>query len=107
MPDVLCLQDVSRWYTPGTVVLDRVALTVAAGEIVAVRGSNGSGKTTLLRLAAGIAAPCGGPAADDRAARSGGGRPGVAGHRHRPGGGGGCRLLAGRRAGDPGASPLT
>jgi ABC-type multidrug transport system ATPase subunit len=60
MPDVLCLRDVSHWYTSEAVVLDRVALTVTPGEIVVVRGGNGSGKTTLLRLAAGIIAPRGG-----------------------------------------------
>lgn len=60
MPDVLCLRDLSHWYTSGAVVLDRVALTVTPGEIVVVRGGNGSGKTTLLRLAAGIIAPRGG-----------------------------------------------
>jgi ABC-type lipoprotein export system ATPase subunit len=36
---------------------DRVSLTVAAGELVALFGPSGSGKTTLLLMAAGIAQP--------------------------------------------------
>lgn len=35
-------------------VLDRVSLTVAAGELVALVGHNDCGKTTLLNLCAGL-----------------------------------------------------
>ncbi len=41
-------------------VLDRVSLTVAQGESVAIVGPSGSGKTTLLLLLAGLEAPRGG-----------------------------------------------
>jgi len=39
------------------IALDRVNLTVADGEILAVLGPSGSGKTTLLRVIAGLQAP--------------------------------------------------
>ena len=38
-------------------VLDRVDLTVRAGEVAAIIGANGSGKTTLLRICAGLVSP--------------------------------------------------
>jgi ABC-type sulfate/molybdate transport systems ATPase subunit len=40
--------------TSGRMILDRINLTVAAGEIVALIGQAGSGKSTLLRLIAGL-----------------------------------------------------
>ena len=42
------------------IVLDDVALTVEAGEVVALVGRNGAGKTTLLRVAAGHLRPTAG-----------------------------------------------
>lgn len=38
-------------------ILDRVALTVAPGELVAIVGGNGAGKSTLLRILSRISAP--------------------------------------------------
>jgi branched-chain amino acid transport system ATP-binding protein len=37
--------------------LDRVSLSVAAGEIVAIVGANGAGKTSLIRSLGGVLAP--------------------------------------------------
>jgi ABC-type multidrug transport system ATPase subunit len=53
---LLELDSVSKRY--GSVrALDRVSLSVAPGQLVAVLGANGAGKTTFLRLLAGVAAP--------------------------------------------------
>jgi ribose transport system ATP-binding protein len=39
---------------PGLTALDRVDLSVGAGEVLAVAGANGSGKSTLVKVLAGI-----------------------------------------------------
>ena len=44
----------------GTVAVDRVSLTIRAGELLAVAGARGSGKSTLLRLLAGLDDPSSG-----------------------------------------------
>lgn len=44
----------------GRLALDRVSLTVRAGEIVGIVGANGGGKTTLLRAALGLTTLAGG-----------------------------------------------
>ena len=49
----LCVRNLTVRYGQRT-VLDKLALTVAAGETVAIVGRNGVGKTTLLRCIAGL-----------------------------------------------------
>ena len=50
------LRGVSKSYGKSR-ALDRAALEIEGGQIVAILGANGAGKTTLLRCLAGIAAP--------------------------------------------------
>lgn len=46
--------EVSMRFPDGTVALEGVSLTVAAGEFVTVVGPSGCGKSTLLRIASGL-----------------------------------------------------
>jgi len=56
MTPYLSIEDLSVSYG-GTRVLDRVSLSVARGEMIALLGSSGCGKTTLLRSIAGFVIP--------------------------------------------------
>ena len=73
---MLAIETLTKTYADGTHALDRVGLTVAAGEIVALIGGSGCGKTTLLRLIAGLDTPSGGAIRLDGEA-IGGPHPGV------------------------------
>ncbi len=56
----LQLKEVSSTYSSGEEklpVLDRVSLSVGAGEFVSVIGPSGSGKSTILKIAAGLLNP--------------------------------------------------
>ena len=53
--------ELTKMWSP-TAGLRPVSLTVAAGEMVVVRGRSGSGKSTLLALLAGLCRPDGGSA---------------------------------------------
>lgn len=54
---LLELHEVSHRYRGGELSLDRVSLSVAAGETVGLVGESGAGKTTALRLLLGLDAP--------------------------------------------------
>lgn len=54
------LESVTRAYPGGVTALDRVSLTVADGESIAIVGPSGSGKSTLLNVMGTLDRPTGG-----------------------------------------------
>jgi branched-chain amino acid transport system ATP-binding protein len=53
MPDILSVEDLSAGYE-AAVVIDRLSLSLPAGQSLAVLGRNGMGKTTLLNAIIGV-----------------------------------------------------
>jgi ABC-type lipoprotein export system ATPase subunit len=64
---ILELDSVSKKYAPvegeeGALVLDRISLSVSAGETISIMGPSGSGKSTLLNIMGALDRPTGGRA---------------------------------------------
>jgi multiple sugar transport system ATP-binding protein len=59
MPRV-CLEQVSKSFSGGTVAVDELSLEIADGEFMILVGSSGCGKTTALRMIAGLEKPTSG-----------------------------------------------
>jgi putative ABC transport system ATP-binding protein len=69
MTPLLETREVSKIYQMGTATvaaLDRVSMTVAEGEFVAIQGTSGSGKSTLLNMLGGLDRPTSGEVLFDR-----------------------------------------
>ncbi len=54
---MLEVRGLCKSFAPGSALLDRIDLTVAPGEWVAIVGESGSGKSTLLNVIAGLDRP--------------------------------------------------
>jgi ABC-type Fe3+/spermidine/putrescine transport system ATPase subunit len=53
----ITLENVTKRYGGGQVVVDRVSLDVKTGELFVLLGASGSGKSTILRMLAGLTQP--------------------------------------------------
>jgi osmoprotectant transport system ATP-binding protein len=60
MSNAIVFEQVSFAYADGRVVLDKLDLTIASGQLFALVGRSGAGKSTLLRLVNRLALPAGG-----------------------------------------------
>ena len=63
---LLSFENVSMTFDDGTKALDKVSLSINAGEFVTVVGPSGCGKSTLLRIASNLEANTGGTCSIDR-----------------------------------------
>lgn len=54
MSDLLSIQNLNAWYTPGKPVLKELSLELHANEITGLIGLNGAGKTTFLNILSGL-----------------------------------------------------
>jgi NitT/TauT family transport system ATP-binding protein len=57
---LVTLGGVAKRFASGTLALDRLDLTIRAGEFISLLGPSGCGKSTALRLIAGLSEPSGG-----------------------------------------------
>ena len=57
---MVCVENVSKSFSDGSVALKNVSFSVKDGEFVLIAGSNGSGKTVLMNLIAGLDYPSAG-----------------------------------------------
>src|SRR6266705_3801700 len=53
----IALENVTKRYGGGQVVVDRISLEVETGELFVLLGASGSGKSTILRMIAGLILP--------------------------------------------------
>ena len=54
---MLELQEVTKVYPSGKIVLTKLSLAICNGEVIVILGTSGCGKTTLLRMLAGLDKP--------------------------------------------------